>query len=75
MAPSIMKRIGEQMFGAKFGALNGLTLFCAKTPVTLFAHGNICLAALHSGGEIATEVRDRLGRTTQELAGMYAQPA
>ena len=75
MAPSIMKRIGEQMFGAKFGALNGLTLFCAKTPVTLFAHGNICLAALHSGGEIATEVRDRLGRTTQELARMYAQPA
>ena len=75
MAPSIMKRVGEQMFGAKFGALNGLTLFCAKAPVSLFAHGNICLAAIHSGGEIAAEVRDRLGRTTQELARMYAQPA
>ena len=73
MAPSIMKRIGEQMFGAKFGALNALTLFCAKMPVSLFAHGNICLAAIHSGSEIAAEVRDRLGRITQELARMYAQ--
>ena len=26
----------------------GMTLYCAKTPVSFFAHGNICLAALHS---------------------------
>ncbi len=71
-APSIMKRISEQMLGAKFGALGAVTLYCSKTPVTLFAHGNICLAALHSGDEIAAEVRDRLGRTAQELARMYA---
>ena len=75
MAPSILKRIGEQMVGAKFGALNSLTLFCGTTPISLFAHGNICLAAIHSGGEIAPEVRDRLGRTAQELARMYAQAA
>jgi predicted regulator of Ras-like GTPase activity (Roadblock/LC7/MglB family) len=74
-APSIMKRIGEQMLGAKFGTLRSVTLFCAETPVSLFAHGNICLAALHSGDDLAAEVRDRLGRTTQELARMYAQPA
>jgi predicted regulator of Ras-like GTPase activity (Roadblock/LC7/MglB family) len=74
-APSIIKRISEQMLSAKFGALCGVTLYCSKTPVTLFAHGNICLAAVHSGDEIAAEVRDRLGRTTQELARMYAQPA
>jgi predicted regulator of Ras-like GTPase activity (Roadblock/LC7/MglB family) len=73
MAPSILKRIDEQMFGAKFGALNSLTLFCAKMPVSLFAHGNICLAAIHSDGEISAEVRDRLDHTTQELARMYAQ--
>jgi predicted regulator of Ras-like GTPase activity (Roadblock/LC7/MglB family) len=75
MAPSIMKRISEQMQSAKFGALGGVTLFCAKTQFSLFADGNICLATLHSGGEIAAEVRDRLGRTAQELARMYAQPA
>ena len=73
MAPLILKRIDEQMLGANLGALSGLTLYCAKMPVSLFASGNICLAAIHSGGEIAAEVRDRLGRTTQELARMYAQ--
>lgn len=73
MAPLILKRIDEQMLGAKLGALSGLTLYCAKMPVSLFASGNICLAAIHSDGEIAAEVRDRLGRTTQELARMYAQ--
>ena len=46
------------MQSAKFGALGGVTLFCAKTQFSLFADGNICLATLHSGGEIAAEVRD-----------------
>ena len=63
------------MVGAKFGALQSLTLCCGKTPLSLFAHGNICLAAIHSRGEITPEVRDRLGRTTQELARMYAEAA
>ncbi len=75
MAPEIVKRIDEQMNNANLGALRGITVFCAKAPVSFFAHGNICLAALHSAGEIATEIRDRLGRTTQELARMYAQSA
>jgi predicted regulator of Ras-like GTPase activity (Roadblock/LC7/MglB family) len=73
-APSIMKRIGEQMAGGKFGELRAVTLFCTKTQVSLFADGNICLATLHSDGAIAAEVRDRLGRAAQELARMYAQP-
>jgi len=60
---------------ARFGSLQGITLFCAKTPVSIFAHGNICLAALHSAGEIATEIRARLNCTARELARMYAQPA
>ncbi len=75
IAPEIMKRIADQMISAHFGALQGLTLFCAKKPVSFFAHGNICLAALHSAGELAAEIRERLGRITQELARIYAQPA
>ena len=70
-----MKRINDQMVGASLGPLTGITLYCAKTPVSLFAHGNICLAALHAGGEIAPEVRARLGCAVRELARMYAQPA
>jgi predicted regulator of Ras-like GTPase activity (Roadblock/LC7/MglB family) len=75
LAPSIMKRINDQMVGASLGPLTGITLYCAKTPVSLFSHGNICLAALHAGGEIAPEVRARLGCAVRELARMYAQPA
>ncbi|MEO8439164.1 MAG: hypothetical protein ABI540_02970 [Spartobacteria bacterium] len=75
MAPSIVKRIDDQMAGANFGPLTGVTLFCAKTPVSFFAHGNICLAALHSAGEIAAEIRARLSCAVRELARIYAQPA
>jgi predicted regulator of Ras-like GTPase activity (Roadblock/LC7/MglB family) len=75
LAPSILKRISDQMIGANLGPLNGITLFCAKTPVSFFAHGNICLAALHSAGEIAAEVRARLESAVRELARIYAQPA
>ncbi len=75
LAPSIVKRINDQMVGASLGPLNGITLYCAKTPVSFFAHGNICLAALHSAGEIAAEVRARLSCAVRELARMYADPA
>ena len=32
LAPSIVKRIDDQMTGASLGPLNGMTLYCAKRP-------------------------------------------
>jgi predicted regulator of Ras-like GTPase activity (Roadblock/LC7/MglB family) len=75
LAPSIVKRIDDQMVGASLGPLNGMTLYCAKTPVSFFAHGNICLAALHSADALAAEIRARLSCVVRELAQMYAPPA
>ena len=77
MAPSIMKRLGDQLSEANLGSLDGLTLFCAQRPISFFAHGNICLAALHSEAELAPATRFRLNSTAQELARAYApaQPA
>jgi len=75
LAPSIVKRIADQMIGASLGPLNGMTLYCTKTPVSFFAYGNICLAALHSADALAAEIRARLGCVVRELAEMYAQPA
>jgi len=75
LAPSIVKRIDDQMIGASLGPLNGMTLYCAKTPVSFFAYGNICLAALHSADALAAEIRARLSCVVRELAQMYAQPA
>lgn len=74
MAPEIMKRMGDQMNGVNLGDLRSVTLFCEKAPVSFFAHQNICLAVLHATSSLSDEVRIRLGRTTQELAQMYAQP-
>lgn len=76
MAPTIMKRIDAQMASAKLGALAGITLFCAKAAVTFFAHGNICLAALHrSDAELTSASRSQLGRVTEALARTYRPPA
>ena len=76
MAPAIMKKIAEQMAGAKLGALNCITVFCAGAAVTFFARGNICLAALHAAGEeIGSEIRARLGRVADGLALTYVQSA
>ncbi len=75
LAPAIVKRIDDQMIGASLGPLNGITLYCAKTPVSFFAHGNICLAALHSADALGAEIRARLSCVVRELAQMYAQPA
>lgn len=75
LAPSIVKRIDDQIIGASLGPLNGITLYCAKTPVSFFAHGNICLAALHSADALAVEIRISLSCVVRELAQMYAQPA
>lgn len=73
ITPAIMKRMDAQMTAAKLGALTGITVFCERAGVTLFAHGNICLAALHARGEeINCAARARLGQFAEELARTYA---
>ena len=74
MAPSLLQRIDNHMGETKLGALHGMTLSCAKAAVTFFMHDNLCLAAMHSNGEITTEVRDRLSRVVHELARKYSHP-
>jgi predicted regulator of Ras-like GTPase activity (Roadblock/LC7/MglB family) len=75
IAPSIMKRLGDQLSGANLGLLDGLTLFCAQRPISFFAHGNICLVALHAEAELTPATRFRLNSTAQELARTYTQPS
>jgi predicted regulator of Ras-like GTPase activity (Roadblock/LC7/MglB family) len=75
IAPSIMKRLGDQLSGANLGSLDGLTLFCAQRPISFFSHGNICLVALHAVAELTPATRFRLNSTAQELARTYTQPS
>jgi predicted regulator of Ras-like GTPase activity (Roadblock/LC7/MglB family) len=71
MAPSLMQRIENHMVETKLGALRGMTLSCVKGAVTFFMHENLCLAALHSGGDLTGEVREKLSRIVHELSRKY----
>ena len=72
MAPSLMQRIENHMVETKLGAFRSMTLSCAKGAVTFFMHENLCLAALHSGGDLAAEVREKLSRIVHELSRKYS---
>jgi hypothetical protein len=37
-------------------------------------HENLCLAALHSSGELTSDVREKLGRVVHELSRKYSHP-
>ncbi|MEY2564850.1 MAG: hypothetical protein QOH88_3043 [Verrucomicrobiota bacterium] len=74
MAPALMQRIENHMVDTKLGALRGMTLTCLKGAVTFFMHENLCLAALHSGGDLTTEVREKLSRVVHELSRKYSHP-
>ena len=74
MAPSLMQRIENHMVETKLGALRGVTLSCVKGAVTFFMHENLCLAALHASGDLASEVREKLAHVVHELSRKYSHP-
>jgi predicted regulator of Ras-like GTPase activity (Roadblock/LC7/MglB family) len=74
MAPSLMQRIEKHMVETKLGALRGMTLSCVQGSVTFFMHENLCLAALHASGDLASEVREKLAQVVHELSRKYSHP-
>jgi predicted regulator of Ras-like GTPase activity (Roadblock/LC7/MglB family) len=74
MAPALMQRIENHMVETKLGALRGMTLSCVKGAVTFFMHENLCLAALHASGDLASEAREKLSRVVHELSRKYSHP-
>ena len=76
LAPSIMKRINDQMIGANLGPLNGITLYLRKNAGQLFRPRQYLPRRPPLGRTRSrAEVRARLGCAVRELARMYAQPA
>lgn len=74
MAPSLLQRIEKHMLDTKLGSLTAMTLHCAKSPVTFFMQGNICLTVLHSDGNLPAETQNELAKMTKELSRTYSQP-
>jgi predicted regulator of Ras-like GTPase activity (Roadblock/LC7/MglB family) len=73
IAPGLVRKCQEQMASSNLGTFAGLTLSCTKSAVTFFAHGDVCLAALHwAGREIEIATRTQLSSVTAELARTYA---
>ena len=73
MAPALMERTETHLVDTKIGALKALTLHCANSTLSFFKQGNICLAALHSNGELTDEVRTELSGLLVELCRTYSQ--
>ena len=75
MAPSLMQRIEKHMVETKLGALRSMTLSGMNGAVTFFMHENLCLAALHTSGGLASKVQEKLTRIVHELSQKYSHPA
>jgi predicted regulator of Ras-like GTPase activity (Roadblock/LC7/MglB family) len=75
MAPSLMQRIEKHMVETKLGGLRSMTLSGMKGAVTFFTHENLCLAVLHTSGDLASEVQEELTGVVQELSRKYSHPA
>ena len=73
MAPSLLQRIEKHMLDTGLGSLTGLTLHCAKSALTFYMHGNICLGALHAGGDFPPETQNKLAEMAKTLSRTYAQ--
>ncbi len=73
MAPALVERIEPHLAETKIGALKAVTLHCANSTLSLFKHANVCMAALHTNGELTDEVRAELSRLLVELSRTYSQ--
>jgi predicted regulator of Ras-like GTPase activity (Roadblock/LC7/MglB family) len=74
MAPSMLQRIDKYMLDTNLGPLISVTLHCAKSPVTFFMKGNICLTVLHAVAELESETQNKLAEMANELSRTYSQP-
>ena len=72
MAPAILERVAQHVRATKLGALVAVTLHTSGQAIAFFAHGNICLSALHSD-ELPPESRKELAALTEKLSKLYAK--
>lgn len=72
MAPSLIDRIEPHVAGSGMGKLESVTLHCTDSTMSLLKHANVCLAALHTNGEVTGEVRTELSRLLVELSRTYS---
>ena len=73
VAPSILERVAEHVRATKLGSLVAVTLYTSSSSVSFFAHGNICLTAVHAGSSLSPETRARIAELVEKLSNTYTQ--
>ena len=73
MAPALVKRIAQHVRETKIGSLVAVTLYASRSAVSLFAQGNICLAAVHAEGSLLAQTRTQIAELVEKLSRVYAQ--
>jgi predicted regulator of Ras-like GTPase activity (Roadblock/LC7/MglB family) len=73
MAPSIMGRVAQHVRGTKLGSLVGATIHTTNSAVSFFAHGNICLTALHTEGSLPAETQTKIAQLVRKLSEQYTK--
>jgi predicted regulator of Ras-like GTPase activity (Roadblock/LC7/MglB family) len=73
MAPSIMGRVAQHVRGTKLGNLVGATIHTTNSAVSFFAHGNICLTALHTEGSLPAETQTKIAQLVRKLSEQYTK--
>ena len=74
VAPSVLQKIEKHILETDLGSLTSMTLHCAKSQLSFFMQGNICVTVLHSDHDLERVTQEQLAEMTKELAQVFAQP-
>jgi predicted regulator of Ras-like GTPase activity (Roadblock/LC7/MglB family) len=73
MAPALLERIDQHVRETTLGSLTAVTLYTSGSALSFFAHGNICLTALHAEGSLLPKTRTQIAELVEKLSHTYAQ--
>jgi predicted regulator of Ras-like GTPase activity (Roadblock/LC7/MglB family) len=73
MAPALLERIEQHVRETTLGSLTAVTLYTSGSALSFFAHGNICLTALHAEGSLLPKTRTQISELVEKLSRTYAQ--
>ena len=73
MAPAVLERIDQHVRETTLGSLTAVTLYTSGSALSFFAHGKICLTALHAEGSLLPKTRTQIAELVEKLSRTYAQ--
>ncbi len=72
IVPRFMSRIEDYSRELQLGEVDTVTLHTDKGPVSLFMHGGVCMALLHSKTRFLPGVREKLAMVVREVSRLYS---